>query len=71
MSDQKWSVLNQKSDGWQNIITELKTNIRKGRQNIPKKRLVKIADGQASSYLTLPSYPIIRQLQSVEGDEGL
>ncbi len=23
------------------------------------------------THLTLPSYPIIRQLQSVEGDEGL
>ena len=71
MSDQKWSVLNQKSDGWQNIITELKTNIRKGTQNIPKERLVKIADSRASSHLTLPSYPIIRQFQPVEGDEGL
>ncbi len=24
-----------------------------------------------SNHLTLPSYPIIRQFQSVEGDEGL
>ncbi len=35
------------------------------------KAIVKIADSQANSHLTLPSYPIIRQFQSVEGDEGL